>query len=185
MKTQITLSTILLSLLMLFIIGCSDSGTNTPAATNELAGTVWKFVAYVEQDNNIGLYNIPQEAYEMEHSYMLKFYEKPYSDNPMIYYGKEIQRNLVATWGPNVDKILKGGCDIDYGTKKINIIHVISGLMIPKDWEMMYEAGINQSKRYMLIGDSLRLYYKDDEYMLFKRIEDDGWLDKLLISKGN
>lgn len=179
MKTQVMIKSIIFSLILLVASGCGDSGTNTPPTKNELAGTVWKFVAYVEQDNNIGLYNIPQEAYEMEHSYMLKFYES--SDTTKPNNNNAVNHRVVATWGPNVDKYLRGKCEIDYSTKTIKSIYISSWMLTPREWEYMYKAGINQSKRYMLIGDSLRLYYKDDEYMLFKRIEDDGWLDKLVI----
>lgn len=55
MKTQVTLSTLLLSLLMFVLVSCSDSGTNAKVPQDEvktLVGTRWKLKSIIDVVNN-------------------------------------------------------------------------------------------------------------------------------------
>lgn len=187
MKKQIKLSTLLLSLLMLLIIGCSDSGNSTSALQQnekdkaqkvdkqkQLVNTKWKFTAYIDEVNNTKEEPEDRSFRTDEGGLIIEFTENKTSEHydPAIVPNKDVyeikgygywDEHLTFIGLYNFDKDRDNG--IKLGISQPNKI------LEPKDAYKFYDL-VNKTHSFDATKDNLKLYYGEgkDKYLLFNKL---------------
>lgn len=181
MKERITIYTLLISVILILLIGCSDSGTNTPHNSNvaPLGGTTWKFIAFVngetgEKDNPFykieDFNNIPEEYFNKEKYYFtLAFFKNTYKvldlDN------HKYPLNLVAyssCYGRS-----EGEYNLIPNTNSFEKFYLTKNFGHSSENDVLYMLTLIKTKSFRLNADTLKLYSTPDStgnYMLFRKI---------------
>lgn len=175
MKKQITLSTLLLSLLMLVLLGCGDNSTNSPKVKYEVgpfAGTTWKCIAYVDENNNVikTPHNEPIDDEYMKSVYFNLFFLDKISRIDSV----GIEPIPITIIGFGYDGyLIEGTYQVIPNTNKFKelfIDHYRSLVAVSKTIKWM--EYINNCKSFYKNNDTLKLYQKDDgtgKHLLFIR----------------